>query len=150
MPQNVLWRKLQATWGRHQMSGVGGHRVVGKCGRVAVGILDGSFVQGQFVGANGNAVGVIVTHGNGVAVHHGCTAGAAVGGGLGRAEGRRKMGEYRKGLADLEAVGHNRELESGQDLERRNQTSKRRDASSRDVNDGVAGEDIDLPQSVGT
>ena len=46
------------------------------------------------------------------------------------------MGEYRKGLADLEAGGHKRELESGQDLERRNQTSKRRDA-----HDGVAGEE---------
>ena len=57
------------------------------------------------------------------------------------AEGRRKMGEYRKGLADLEAGGQKEELESGQDLERRKQTSKRRDASARDVHDRVAGED---------
>ena len=32
-------------------------------------------------------------------------------------------------------------MESGQDLEQRKQTSKRRDASMRDVHDRVAGED---------
>ena len=57
------------------------------------------------------------------------------------AEGRRKMGEYRKGLADLEDGGHKKELESGQDLEWRKQTSKRKDAPARDVSDRVAGED---------
>ena len=51
------------------------------------------------------------------------------------------MGEYRKGLADLEVGRHKNELESGQDLERRKQTSKRREAPVRDVNDRVAWED---------